>query len=74
MKIKIFLTVAALLLGYYALVFPEFVGIFLALYIIYFIWKIWDYEKDTKEIQKQLEEIKALLKKESEENESIENE
>lgn len=74
MKFKIFLTVAALLLGYYASAFPEFVGIFLALYLIYFIWKIWNYEKDTKEIKNQLEEIKVLLKKESEENESIENE
>ncbi len=72
MKVTIFLTllcIAACILGIY----NPGVSI-LAILVIYFVWKAYDFNQANEKLQKDLEEIKSLLQLQNETNANVKNE
>ncbi len=61
MWITVILTILAIVFGYFCFVLPEAAAPFLAVFLIYFIWKMHDFSEENKKLQENLEEIKQLL-------------
>lgn len=64
MKINIILTILLLVYGYVNMVFEnKLAAPFLAIVLIYVIWKMYDINRIIEEKDKKLDEIKELLEK-----------
>ncbi len=69
MLTNIILTVVLLLYGYINIIFENKLSSpFVAIVLIYVIWKLYDINKNIKEQNKKLEEIKELFEKSSKES------
>ncbi len=66
MKLTVLLTILAIIFGYICLVLPEVAAPFLAVFLIYFVWKAYDFNRANEKLQKELEEIKSLLQQRNE--------
>ncbi len=74
MKLTVLLTILAIVFGYVCLVIPEATAPFLAAFLIYFVWKAYDFNQANEKLQKDLEEIKSLLQLQNETNANVKNE
>ena len=48
MKLTVLLTILAIIFGYICLVLPEVAAPFLAVFLIYFVWKAYDFNQQMK--------------------------
>lgn len=74
MKLPVLLTILALAFGYVCLILPEATAPFLAVFLIYFVWKIDDFNKANEKMQKELEKIKSLLQQQNQSDASVNSE
>lgn len=74
MKLPVLLTILALAFGYVCLILPEATAPFLAVFLIYFVWKIDDFKEANKKMQKELDEIKSRLQQQNETSTSVNSE
>lgn len=74
MKLPVLLTILALAFGYVCLILPEATAPFLAVFLIYFVWKIDDFKEANKKMQKELDEIKSRLQQQNETSTSANSE
>ena len=70
MKMPIFLTIVLLAFGYCCLGFPEILSPFLALILIYFVWKAYRFQDENESMKRQLQKILEILEKQESKTEN----